>query len=303
MDDIIVHKSIVHEKLGFSVTPILYKGEPVIMPKEIEAVLEYEDINNSIKYLINKNELEEGFDILTLKGKELIDFKMVLKSVQNDEPPETFMGINVEMSDSSTIAHLLPSKSNSLRLLYEPGLYTLVLKSRAAGAREFRKWIAREVLPSIRRTGKYEVPTDEQKAARISLITDAFSIFASKFKIPQHLAQAEACKAIRKEFDVDLTEMVNRSPAAQNIQEEEKELEPTELAKVFGCRSGQQMNILLARLGLQVKIRGTWTPTPEGEKISSAHSWVKQNKSGYNLKWNVEAVRALLKTIPTSRIK
>lgn len=37
----------------------------------------------------------------------------------------------------------------------ESGLYSLILTSRKEGARRFKKWVTAEVLPSIRRTGRY----------------------------------------------------------------------------------------------------------------------------------------------------
>ena len=39
----------------------------------------------------------------------------------------------------------------------ESGLYSLIFNSRKAEAKRFRKWIAREVLPSIRKTGAYAI--------------------------------------------------------------------------------------------------------------------------------------------------
>lgn len=39
----------------------------------------------------------------------------------------------------------------------EPGLYTLILRSRKSEAREFKRWITHEVLPSIRRSGQYQL--------------------------------------------------------------------------------------------------------------------------------------------------
>lgn len=43
-------------------------------------------------------------------------------------------------------------------VVYESGLYTLILKSRKDEAKRFRKWITSEVLPSIRRIGSYVQP-------------------------------------------------------------------------------------------------------------------------------------------------
>ncbi|QEW27835.1 BRO-N domain-containing protein [Roseovarius indicus] len=43
-------------------------------------------------------------------------------------------------------------------LINESGLYALVLTSRKEQAKRFRKWITAEVLPAIRRHGRYELP-------------------------------------------------------------------------------------------------------------------------------------------------
>ena len=42
-------------------------------------------------------------------------------------------------------------------VINEPGLYSLILRSNKPEAKEFKKWITRDVLPTIRRTGKYEI--------------------------------------------------------------------------------------------------------------------------------------------------
>lgn len=39
----------------------------------------------------------------------------------------------------------------------EPGLYSLILRSRKPQARAFKRWITHDVIPSIRRTGSYSV--------------------------------------------------------------------------------------------------------------------------------------------------
>ncbi|MBW4480733.1 MAG: hypothetical protein KME54_28820 [Tolypothrix brevis GSE-NOS-MK-07-07A] len=45
----------------------------------------------------------------------------------------------------------------------QSGLYSLVLTSRKAQAKRFKKWLTSEVIPSIVRTGKYELPQAEQQ--------------------------------------------------------------------------------------------------------------------------------------------
>jgi prophage antirepressor-like protein len=42
-------------------------------------------------------------------------------------------------------------------IVSEPGLYSLILRSRKPQAKAFRRWVTHEVLPSIHRTGSYSV--------------------------------------------------------------------------------------------------------------------------------------------------
>lgn len=44
------------------------------------------------------------------------------------------------------------------RLVSEPGLYSLILRSRKPQARTFKRWITHDVLPTLRRTGHYSMP-------------------------------------------------------------------------------------------------------------------------------------------------
>jgi len=46
--------------------------------------------------------------------------------------------------------------AQKVNIISESGLYALVIRSNKPEAREFRKWITAEVLPTIRRTGRYE---------------------------------------------------------------------------------------------------------------------------------------------------
>ena len=51
-----------------------------------------------------------------------------------------------------------PLKGNEGNSLYlsESGLYSLILRSKLESAKEFKRWVTSEVLPSIRKTGRYD---------------------------------------------------------------------------------------------------------------------------------------------------
>lgn len=51
-------------------------------------------------------------------------------------------------------------------VINESGLYSLVLSSKLPGAKKFKRWVTSEVLPSIRKTGGYNIPKDYPSALR-----------------------------------------------------------------------------------------------------------------------------------------
>lgn len=80
----------------------------------------------------------------------------------------------LELADVSKACSRLDEDEKLVRVLFvsgqnrdslfinESGLYSLILTSRKPQAKEFKKWITSEVLPSIRKTGKYEVQAKPQ---------------------------------------------------------------------------------------------------------------------------------------------
>jgi len=63
-------------------------------------------------------------------------------------------------SDDVAITDVIDSmgRKQKLTIINEGALYQLVFRSRTKNAKEFRKWVTHEVLPSIRKTGKYNIP-------------------------------------------------------------------------------------------------------------------------------------------------
>jgi prophage antirepressor-like protein len=51
-----------------------------------------------------------------------------------------------------------PGGEQLASVVSEPGLYALIMRSNAIGAREFQRWVTHDVLPAIRRTGSYSLP-------------------------------------------------------------------------------------------------------------------------------------------------
>ncbi len=66
--------------------------------------------------------------------------------------------------DEDERSNLLLGRQGEAIIISESGMYALVIRSNKPAAREFRKWITAEVLPSIRRTGRYGGFRDDAEA-------------------------------------------------------------------------------------------------------------------------------------------
>ena len=51
-----------------------------------------------------------------------------------------------------------PGGNQEVIFINESGLYSLILSSKLPQAKAFKRWVTSEVLPSIRKTGRYELP-------------------------------------------------------------------------------------------------------------------------------------------------
>jgi phage regulator Rha-like protein len=161
----------------------------------------------------------------------------------------------------------------------------------ASRMRIIKRWQELEARVALPPTNQgYMLP--EQKA--LAIMTADIQIGAL-LQVPLHIAQSEAVKAVRRATGLDYQPLLAFAPAQNAIKDDEVMLEPKELAKRLGFQSAAALNRWLADQGLQVRmVDKTWTPTKAGKPVSLRHAWTVGNKSGYNLKWNADAIAALM---------
>ena len=198
-----------------------------------------------------------------------------------------------------------PGGKQEMLLLSEQGVYFFLGRSDKPKALPFQKWIAGKVLPSIRKTGRYEHPK-LQEAYTVAKtqypvaaeIMEANLHVAALLGVPPHFAQIESVKAAQRETGVDFRPLLTHAPAQTDIPAVDVMLEPKDLGVLLGVgTSGVQMNALLAKIEWQEKVNGAWTATASGKPHSQLHAWTADTKSGYNLKWAVAAVCTELKRL------
>lgn len=78
---------------------------------------------------------------------EIKDARSALRKLESDEKGEHTV--------------LTPGGSQQINIVSESGVYALVFKSRLPEAQRFRKWVTSEVLPAIRKSGKFEIPAND----------------------------------------------------------------------------------------------------------------------------------------------
>ncbi|WP_084511709.1 BRO-N domain-containing protein [Desulfatibacillum aliphaticivorans] len=50
----------------------------------------------------------------------------------------------------------------NVNIINEPGVYSLIFRSRKKAAKAFKRWVTHEVLPELRRTGSYEISNPDE---------------------------------------------------------------------------------------------------------------------------------------------
>lgn len=78
----------------------------------------------------------------------------VCRVLEHTNPTMAIKGLD---EDEVTLSQIEGSHRQT-NLISESGLYALVLRSDKPAAKRFRKWVTAEVLPAIRRHGRYEHP-------------------------------------------------------------------------------------------------------------------------------------------------
>lgn len=101
---------------------------------------------------------------------------------------------HVDTEDKGGWQITTPSGIQEMTIINESGLYSLVLSSKLPGAKQFKRWVTSEVIPSIRKTGSYSVPCD---LSRLSPEMQMLKLLTDK-AIENELAQQEQARQLHQ---------------------------------------------------------------------------------------------------------
>lgn len=74
---------------------------------------------------------------------------------------------HVDAEDKLTSQIATAGQNRNVTIINESGLYSLIFSSKLENAKRFKRWVTSEVLPTLRRTGAYQVPSDPMQALRL----------------------------------------------------------------------------------------------------------------------------------------
>jgi len=143
------------------ITQIIFKGQPVLITKEVGKVLGYSDNGRSLVVRIStewSDEFEEGIETIKLEGSQLSELKSLFVDNTN---------------------YVTSNKTQRLLLLTESGVNKVLMKTNKPVGKRLRKWLAREVLPSLRKKGFYELDKGKRNEEKHLLAKQRIAIHKS----------------------------------------------------------------------------------------------------------------------------
>ncbi len=190
-----------------------------------------------------------------------------------------------------------PGGMQEFRVLTEPDVFRLAVKSELPGAERFEAWVFEDVLPTIRKTGSYTAPAAVPPAPTF---TDAFKLVplvvraARALGLDKNAAAISANQAVTKLTGTNVLKLLGH----QHLEADNQTamyFTPTELGERLGI-SGRKFNMLLAEAGLQAKKGEHWVPLTTAEGFCRIMDTGKRHGDGtmiQQIKW-AENVLALV---------
>ena len=175
-----------NSELSINLTSILILNndtnefEPWFIAKEVATLLGYDDTIRAV----NRNVRPDDQKIMSYDECKSI-FGGVAETI---EDTEDFRGDINNTSENS-----IKINNNGMKFINESGLYDLILESKKPEAKVFRRWVTSEVLPSIRKTGSYNV--QQQQLTPSYMIEDRIKRASAWIEEQKQMLQLEAEKA------------------------------------------------------------------------------------------------------------
>lgn len=180
---------------------------------------------------------------------------------------------HVDAEDKGVIDLMTPGGKQRTGVINETGLYSLVLSSKLESARKFKRWVTKDVLPSIRKHGAYMTPETLQEAI---LNPDVMIQLCQKLKSEQEKNKVLEEKNAELTPKAEFADAITASEDSVPIMIFAKILNQNGI-RINGKKVGQ--NILFEYLrnkGFLSCMGGTYWNTPCQKYVNSGYFQVSQ---------------------------
>ena len=164
-------------------------------------------------------------------------------------------GVNQRLSEEVISNYPLQTAGGTQQALFvnEDGLYDVILDSRKPEAKQFRKWVTSEVLPTIRKTGGYLATTQEDTPELIM----ARALQVAQRTIDSHKQQLQIAQGTIEAQQEELKAIAPLADYTREVLQSTSTFTATQIAKDLGM-SAVTLNSKLRRLGIQFYQSGQW---------------------------------------------
>lgn len=164
-------------------------------------------------------------------------------------------GVNQRLSEEVISNYPLQTAGGTQQALFvnEDGLYDVILDSRKPEAKQFRKWVTSEVLPTIRKTGGYLATSQEDTPELIM----AKALQVAQRTIDSHKQQLQIAQGTIEAQQEELKAIAPLADYTREVLQSTSTFTATQIAKDLGM-SAVTLNAKLKRLGVQFYQSGQW---------------------------------------------
>lgn len=165
---------------------------------------------------------------------------------------------HVDADDKLTRRFADSGQAREMYIINESGLYSLILSSKLPGAKEFKRWVTSEVIPSIRKTGGYTLKPKP--------MTEYQQMMADTRRRNARVQSARILTQLAKQYKGSTYEQVLNAHATKELtgefllplpKLEEKTYSATEIGQMFGI-SANRVGLLINRYDLKTEQYGQW---------------------------------------------
>ena len=187
-----------------------------------------------MKNLVFKSKEFGQIRTCTMKGETYFVGKDVASALGYGNSREALKK-HVDEEDKQASRFVTGGQQYNMTVINESGLYSLILSSKLDSARRFKRWVTSEVLPAIRKNGRYELESKAKELQQQNRLLESKNTLLEEITAQQ--------KPL-----TDYARIILSSTQTVTI---------TQIAQDYGM-GPVRMNQLLFRLHIQHKVGGQW---------------------------------------------